>query len=149
MLAGQPESAQLCYQWDRFSSPKGSVLLKVGKFVIVGGLNAIIKGLYVAMSNRAGFHTQSGRMGFIKNGVFLVQFINIGILIPLAGFNASQQKSQLVKSFFSGDYRELNNEWISDIGVLFTVTMLITTTLIPFIGFFCGLGCRSCKHARD
>jgi len=69
-------------------------------------------------------------MEFIKNGVFFLQFFNIGILVPLAGYNAL---SDGWRTIFDGSYREFDNKWVADIGFLITMTCFLNTTLLPII----------------
>jgi len=120
--------------------------IKIGKFSIIGGLNAIVKGVFVVLSNKAGFHFHSEKMEFTKNGVFFLQFFNIGVLIPLAGYNAVSDGWRKV---FNGSYRDFNNEWVQDIGFLMTITMFLNTTMLPLLGASVGALVRNCKRSKD
>ena len=85
-------------------------------------------------------------MEFIKNGVFFLQFVNIGILIPLAGYNAVNPKLRVL---LNGKFREIDNVWVSDIGMLMTITLCITSTILPVLGSIIGGLIRRCKRSRD
>jgi len=54
--SGTVYTEQICKQWGIFDSYYGGIGIKIGKFAVIGGLNAIVKGIFIAMSNKAGFH---------------------------------------------------------------------------------------------
>jgi len=71
--------------------------------------------------------------------------MNIGILIPLAGYNAVNDSM----SVFDGKYREFDNEWVSDIGFLMTITLFLNSTMLPLLGASVGALVRNCKRSKD
>lgn len=53
---GTEYTGSICKAWGIFDTYYGGMGIKIAKFTVIGGLNAIVKGVFIAMSNRAGFH---------------------------------------------------------------------------------------------
>lgn len=56
MILDKEHTTEICKTWGTFTSTFGAYGVKIGKFTVIGGLNAIVKGLFIAMANKAGFH---------------------------------------------------------------------------------------------
>jgi len=67
-------------------------------------------------------------------------------LIPLAGYNAV---NPTIRKVFNGKYRELDNVWVSDIGMLMTITLSLNATALPLLGSLVGGLVRRCKRSKD
>ena len=62
-------------------------------------------------------------MDFVKQGVFYLLFMQLGIMITLATWNAREVNSLVVNRLFGGLYTDFNREWFADVGYIIQRTM--------------------------
>jgi len=80
--------------------------------------------------------------------MFLVQFINTGIIILLV--NADLQIEFLPNNFpiLKGDYADFTIEWYRVVGTTIVLTMILNV-FSPHFSNFCWMIFRGCKRCRD
>lgn len=79
--------------------------------------------------------------------VFICQFFNTGILLPLSNANFKKTNISLLSSF-NGLYTDFTSEWYRDVGMDIVNTMFIQS-LMPWVEFFVLLAKIFARRYKD
>lgn len=127
-INGEIFKDNICETWgsDLLWAPFWASLVS---FVIVF-LNYVLREVIIVLILKIGFHTETAQTNVIMVFVFVVQFINTGILITL--INANTNEAGLHLGIFNGMYPDFNFNWYNDIGATIIYTMIFNASW-PFI----------------
>jgi hypothetical protein len=64
------------------------------------------------------FEDETSRFNYINKRVFYFFFIQLGVMITLATWNAREYGSHRVNRVFGGIYTDFNKDWFDDVGIL-------------------------------
>jgi hypothetical protein len=91
---------------------RGSFLsLSITAVIII--FNTILKKVIIAAITWVGEDTYSERLASITNGVFIAQFFNAGLLLPLVNANLTEHPPAFLTSILNGAYYDYTPEWYS------------------------------------
>ena len=83
---------------------------------------------FIRLTKLIKFTSNSARMRFIVVSVFIIYFLNYGVLYLLAPM---QLNIPLVSSLVSGIYWDFNQYWFTDVGYQITTVMVINAIFPP------------------
>ena len=91
-------------------------------FIVV--VNIILTTIVIKLITWIGYDTHSEQISKITNGVFVAQFFNTALVLPLVQANASQIFPAL-KPIFHAKYYDYDDDWYAQVGYLLVQTMAI------------------------
>lgn len=93
-------------------------------------INYFLREIIIRMIKKIGFHTETSQTNVIMIFVFIVQFLNTGVLVTL--INANTNEAGLKLGIFNGAYPDFDYNWYSDVGATI-IYALVFTAVWPFI----------------
>lgn len=116
--------------------------------ILIACINHAITVGIVKVMNEVGLSTQSRRSASIAQGVFVLQFLNTGVILLLITANFKEQGIDPY-GWFNGSRTDFGMLWYSQTGDLIVKTMIITNLILPIIvEVFFGL-LRKVYRLRD
>lgn len=82
------------------------------------------------------------------NGVFIVLFLNTGLLLTVANANLTEHPPHFITNIFKGPYYDYEPEWYAAVGFLILKTMIINA-FMPFVGLATGYFIPKLKRKMD
>lgn len=109
--------------------------------VVVNVVNTILKLIIIALITNIGEDTKSAMMRSIMVGVFVTQFFNTAVLLPLSSANLTELNVPIINTYAKGPYTDFTEEWYKDIGALLIEAMIINS-IMPVIEFGINWGLK-------
>lgn len=116
-------------------------------FVIIA-INIVLKIIVVKMLTWVKEDTKSQMLASNTNGVFIVLFLNTGLLLLVANANLTEHPPHFITNLFQGPYYDYEPEWYAMVGFLIFKTMCINA-FMPFVGLFTGYAIPLLKRKMD
>jgi hypothetical protein len=91
-------------------------MLGMGMSVIIVATNLILRMIMITLIKWIGEDTHSQQLKSITNGVFIVQFLNTGILLLLVQANLQEYHLPYVGSIFDGPFTDFLPLWYVGVG---------------------------------
>ena len=104
-----------------------------GIMFFVVGLDLVLRYTAIYLFMNVGYDTYSELMSKIVNGVFIVLFLNTGIILVLVQANFSDITIRM--SLFDGPYYDYSPKWYSTVGSTLVYKMLLASVMPPFYEF--------------
>jgi len=112
---------------------KARVLGMIMSFIIVA-TNFVLRMIMISLIKWIGEDTHSQQLKSITNGIFIVQFLNTGILLLLVQANLSEYDVPFVSSALDGPFTDFLPLWYVGVGYKIVQTMIVNA-IFPFIEF--------------
>jgi uncharacterized membrane protein YidH (DUF202 family) len=126
---------------------KGLAVSSSISFVIIA-INIVLKKIVVALLTWVKEPTKSQMLATNTNGVFIVLFLNTGLLLLIANANLTEHPPHFITKHFVGPYYDYEPEWYAAVGFLILKTMIINAFL-PFSGLALGYFLPLLKRKMD
>lgn len=107
-------------------------------FVIIA-INIVLKMIITKLLTWVKEATKSEMLGSITNGVFIVLFLNTGLLLTIANANLTEHPPHFITNIFHGPYYDYDPMWYSNVGFIILKTMCINACM-PFVQLGMGWG---------
>lgn len=95
-------------------------------FIVV--VNIILTTLIIALIKWIGYDTHSEMISKITNGVFVAQFFNTALVLPLVQANFSEVFPPLAPVFHA-KFTDYDDDWYATVGYLLVQTMAINSVV--------------------
>jgi len=128
----------ICQSWFEDITIAALIGQGIGKLIVI--VNFVLRMLMIKIIMFIGYDTESAQMKAIKNGVFVVQFVNTGILLLMVSADASQTLPYL-GAIFAGRFPDFTSEWYNTTGNSLVAAMQFNIYW-PIIEFFVFFGLR-------
>ena len=124
-----------------------------GLSISISGLNACLRVFLRELSHFEGKHSETDRLKSALSKMWIVQFLNVGILILLLN-SRFPESSWLAKKLrlpenvplLHGEYDDFYSEWYTIVGVsIFTVSIFDAINPIGNLLFWLKAGCGRCS----
>ncbi len=130
----------VCYDWflDTYKAKAFGASISV----VVNVVNTILKLIIIALITNIGEDTKSAMMRSIMVGVFVTQFFNTAVLLPLSSANLTELNVPIINTYAKGPYTDFTEEWYKDIGALLIEAMIINS-IMPVVEFGINWGLKT------
>ena len=91
-------------------------------------VNIILTTVVIASVSWIGYDTHSEQLSKITNGVFVAQFFNTALVLPLVQANSREWFSPL-GGVLEGKYTDYDDDWYATVGYLLVQTMMINSVV--------------------
>ena len=114
------EQAQICKEYSVYKFLGLAIGNFFTGFIVV--VNIILTTIVIKLITWIGYDTHSEQISKITNGVFVAQFFNTALVLPLVQANASQIFPALTP-LFHAKYYDFDDDWYAQVGYLLVQTM--------------------------
>jgi hypothetical protein len=108
-LPKDTREAPMCANF--FSDKSMGSVLSLSITAVIIAFNLVLKKVIIAAITWVGEDTYSERLASITNGVFIAQFFNAGLLLPLVNANLTEHPPAFITSILNGAYYDYSPEW--------------------------------------
>ena len=103
--------------------------------IMIVVLNSGLRYIYIAVAQKLHFDSETLRTNWIKQRIFFLLTLQLGLMICLSTLNLREFDSSLINTLFGGIYTDFNSDWFNDVGNLIVYAMLFNAVW-PVIEFF-------------
>jgi len=109
-------TAYVCYEW--FYDNYKAIGIGISISVVINIINTVLKFIIIFLISNICEDTKSAMMRSIMVGVFVTQFFNTAILLPIASANLTELNVPLINNYAQGPYTDFTELWYLDVGDL-------------------------------
>ena len=104
--------------------------------------------MFIVLSKFQKFHTKTEEKASSTIKMFMIQFINTGLVILIVNAKVSEVNLPDFFPVFDGNYTDFTVEWYRVVGTTISLTMIINI-ISPHIGAFIKIFLKSIKRCLD
>ena len=131
-----PDGSKKCHDWLKGYTLSNAIIYSTA--LLISLLNVVIIEVLELLSKFQKFHTRTQEKASNIVKMFLVQFINTGVVILIVNAKISSLSLPGFFPVFSGTFQDFTVEWYRVVGTTMMLTMLFNI-VTPHLSSFCKL----------
>eukprot|EP00347_Sterkiella_histriomuscorum_P019608 403340984 len=137
---------KLCYDWLTGYTITNAMIYSTAVLITI--LNVVITEVLIRLSRFQKFHTKTEEKASSTIKMFLIQFINTGLVILLVNAKVTEVTLPDFFPLLGGEFQDFTVEWYRVVGTTICLTMMINV-IAPHIGAFIKIFIKSFKRCVD